>query len=290
MSDLLQTTNMARTILTKVYPNLSRLYETYRPNNFLSTTLAAKQKHTPFCLFYRQIFFLFSNPSKRLKSTDTGSDDKSWKLNTNYFNDHHNKEIYGPIRKKHSQNRDRKGTKWTEEEEHQVMQKEIQIKLDHPNLKEIGINQLLSAAFSHSRTAGSYGAHRKTPKWKGKVAELLKRKQKSLTDIPQAEISRRQAVESEEKSESFWLNRQQEIVMKKKNELLRKNYNQMQPHHKAIAGANAVPEELRSHLKMVLPDTNAGLKQSLAEMSEILSNEVKQSNILEHGAKGKLIR
>ena len=78
-------------------------------------------------------------------------------------------------------------------------------------------------------------------------------------------------------TEIFWLNRQQEIINKKRNESLKKEQKQMRPHHTSIAKASA---QLTDSLD------NPYSHSTMDELGAILSCEEKHVNILEHGAKG----
>ena len=253
--------------------------------------MSSKQIFLPLhVIIIRHISFLYTQVTHRPKSTDSKPPDKSWKLRTNYFNNHHNKEIYGPIRKQHTKN---SPARWTEDEEHNVMKQEISIKKCNPKITEKDLNQQLSKHFGNVRTVSSYESRRKTQKWKLAVKNLLNDPKQTFDTNPiqvkqvpantkqppseQKSDNHRKMPSIENDTETFWLNRQQEIINKKRNESLKKEQKQMRPHHTSIATASA---QLTDSLN------NPHSHSTMEELGTILSCEEKHVNILEHGAKG----
>ena len=216
----------------------------------------------------------------RLKSTNPESSKKAWKVRTNYLNDHHNKEIFGPIRK-HTTNR--KGTRWTEGEERDAINKEIQLRRENPNVTEKEINQRLYDEFDHIRSIGSYESRRKTSKWKTMVLQQLDNKDTHIVNDQQQEKNYKNRsstpLEDEYKSEEFWLIRQRQIATKKQTEFLQKTRSQMKPYHHAIAKAT-------DEISVYSPHSGGFSVTTLAELSDVVKFEERSSNILEHGAKG----
>ena len=215
----------------------------------------------------------------RLKSTNPNSSKKPWKASTNYFNDHNNKEIFGPIRK-HTTNR--KGTRWTEGEERDVINKEIQIRRKNPSITEKEINQQLYDGFDHIRSIGSYESRRKTSQWKTMVLQQLENNTTPPGNEQQQEKNSKNkssTTEDEYKSEEFWLIRQRQIAAKKQNALLQKTRSQMKPYHHAIA-------EATDKISVYSPHSGGYSVTTLAELSEAVKFEERSSNILEHGSKG----
>ena len=272
---------MARHMLAKISVN-GNIGISYQCSECFSQILVGKLTLSPLHLTYRSIFFMYSKSSKRLKSTDSESNAKTWKLKTNYFNDHHNKELFGPIRKKHTQ--DNKRLKWTKEEEIQVINQEILIREKNHTISEKEINEQLAIVFDNARTVGSYESRRKTSKWKTMFAQhVLDSKQSSVRTqkqfVAKQEDSKDTKSEIQESSEPFWLNRQREIALKKRNDSLQKLHDQMKPLHHAIAEASI---QLSSH-------TIGNSKTTLKDISNAIKYE-EPYDILEHGAKGNSLK
>ena len=237
----------------------------------------------PRTLFRRNFVLLFSKPIKRATSTDQGSPDQSWKYSTNYFYNHQNKELYGSVKKIHSHGG---RIRWSEDEELQVMKKEIEIKNKHPNWTEKEINQQLCTLFDHRRSIGSYNSRRKTQRWKSMIDKLATKDTSSEHQVQRETMRPLKSVdgniEEEKQSENFWLSRQRELHLQRRNASLRRNYNQL---HNQVDLAELVKAGLNAQTTSA-PDTKAGIEQNVVDIGEILKHEVKHSSILEHGAKG----
>lgn len=124
--------NMSRHTLSILSGPFRRSAISYQIDRYILPLLDTSSTSAPFYVLCRHIFFLYPNTNIRLKSTNCEPSDKAWKLRTNYYNDHHNKEIFGPIRKHTT---DRRRTKWTEEEELDVLKKEVELKRKNQETK-----------------------------------------------------------------------------------------------------------------------------------------------------------
>ena len=279
---------MARRIISRLQGPLCHNAENYQYNKYMLPTFLPNNASDHFYVLNRNIAFLYPQTNIRLKSTDIDSNNKSqksWKLRTNYFNDHHNKEIFGPIRTKYTE--DHRRTRWTEEEELQVLNKELQLRKANPNITEKEINTRLVDALDHTRSSGSYEARRKTSKWKLMVTKHLEKQDNSLCKKePDININNNPSVtisEPDDNSEQFWLHRQREIAAKKSNMLLKKRQSQLTPHHHAIAEATDI-------ISAYSPHSGGYTITTLKDISDAVNFEETSSNILEHGAKGNLFQ
>ena len=89
------------------------------------------------------------------------------------------------VKIKATRNKSRQRVYWREEEEQEVIAKEIQLRRENPSITEKEMNKKLSLAFDNSRTTASYASRRKSSRWK-----LMVKTQNDILDDLNANVEK----------------------------------------------------------------------------------------------------